>query len=183
MNTGQVISGIGHFGLIGWMLFGGAFMSEPLPFDVTDVEVISEAEFEAMLAGTNAPETVTEIAMPAPPEPDAPPSPDVSSPADRPPEQDAPQVADTPPPDTVPDPVAPVPQPAEVGDQPPEITPPPQEDVAVLVPQVSPRPQARPIDRVAPTPVAQPPEPEAAPDPVVRPETSDVPAEVQAQGY
>ena len=51
MNTGQIISGLGHVGLIGWMLFGGTFQSEPLPFDVTDVAVISEAEFDAMMAG------------------------------------------------------------------------------------------------------------------------------------
>ncbi|MDU8925840.1 energy transducer TonB [Alisedimentitalea sp. MJ-SS2] len=177
MNTGQIISGVGHLGLIGWMLFGGNFASEPLPFDVTDVEVISSAEFEAMLAGQNVPETVTEVAMPAPPVPDAPPTPDLNSTPDNPPEQAEPEVAETSPPDAPPDPVTPAPEPADIADQPPEIAPPPQDDVAVLVPQQSPRPQSRPVERLAPTPVARPPEPEIAPDPVVREETSDEPAE------
>ncbi|MHA7829276.1 MAG: energy transducer TonB, partial [Roseovarius sp.] len=44
---------------------------------------------------------------------------------------------------------------AEVSDAPPDLTP-PQEDVAALVPEVSPRPQPRPAPRVAPEPVAQP---------------------------
>jgi hypothetical protein len=83
-----------------------------------------------------------EAAIPAAPEPETPDAPDVSQPEDASP---------------------------EVSDQPPEIIPPPEEEVTIVVPQVSARPQARPAERVAPTPVAQP-EPEAQVDPVVREE-------------
>ncbi|MDQ2091121.1 cell envelope integrity protein TolA [Marimonas arenosa] len=181
MNTGQVISGLGHIGLIGWMLFGGNFRSEPLPFDVTDVTVISEAEFEAMLAGNNAPDTVTDVAVPAAPEPEVPPAPAVAPAQDPAPEQVEPEVAETPPPEAPPAPVLPAPEPLpqQVEDQPPEVVPPPDEEVAALVPERSPEPQVRPVPRVAPEPVAQPPEPEAQPDPAVREETSDAPAEQQ----
>ena len=48
MNTGQVISGLGHIGLIGWA-FLGAFKAEPLPFDVTAVSVISGATGEVAI--------------------------------------------------------------------------------------------------------------------------------------
>lgn len=165
MNTGQVISGLGHLGLIGWLLFGGAFRSDPLPFDVTDVAVISEADYQAMLAGNNAPETVTEVAMPEPPAVEAPAAPELPATPDQPPEQAQPEVAETPPPEVPPE-------------TPPEIAPPPQDDVAALLPEVSPRPQERPVDRVSPEPTPQPPEPEAAPDPELRQETQDTPAEV-----
>ncbi|MEZ5716855.1 MAG: energy transducer TonB [Paracoccaceae bacterium] len=165
MNTGQVISGLGHLGLIGWLLFGGRFASEPLPFDVTDVAVISEADFQAMLAGNNTPETVTEVAMPEPPAAEAPAAPELPATPDQPPEQARPEVAETPPPEARPE-------------TPPEIVPPPQEEVAVLPPEPAPRPQERPVERVAPEPTPQPPEPEAAPDPVERQETTDTPAEV-----
>lgn len=170
MQVGQIISGVGHVGLIGWMLFGGNFMSEPLPFEVTDVAVISTEDFEAMLAAQDAPETVTDVAMPEAPAPDSPPTPDVSPSQDTPPEQSEPEVAETSEPDTTPEPVVRPPEPAEVQDRPPEITPPPSEDVAVLVPQESARPKARPVERVAPKPVAKPPEPDAEVDPVVREE-------------
>ncbi|WP_137699814.1 ribonuclease E domain-containing protein [Marimonas lutisalis] len=178
MNAGQVISGMGHIGLIGWLLFGGQFQSEPLPFEVTDVAVISGEEFEAMMAAQRAPETVTDVAMPQAPEPDTPPAPQIEAAPESAPDQVEPEVAEIPPQDDTPAPVEPAPPtPTEVEDRPPEIAPPTEEDVAALVPQTSPRPQARPVERVAPTPVAQPPEPEAAPDNVVREETSDAPAE------
>lgn len=172
MQTGQIISGVGHVGLIGWMLFGGSFLQEPLPFEVTDVSVISTEDFEAMLAAQGAPETTTEVAMPQTPTPETPPAPDVSASEDTPPEQSEPEVAETPEPDVTPEPVTPSPAPAQVDDQPPEITTPAEEEVAVLVPQESARPKARPAERVAPKPVAKPPEPETPVDPVVRQETA-----------
>ena len=152
MNTGQIISGVGHIGLIGWMLFGGSFRSDPLPFEVTDVAVISSDAFEAMLAGTSAPETVTEVAMPEPPKPE---------------ETPEPEVAEAPPPEPAPEPR---PEPVK-----PE---PPVQEEAVLAPEESPKPQTRPVPRVAPEPVAKPPEPEVKPDTTTQPETADTPAEV-----
>lgn len=155
MTTGQIISGVGHLGLIVVLLFGGQFRAEPLPFQVTDVDVVSSDDFEAMLAGQSAPETVTEVAMPKPPEPEVEQS--------RLPEASAPDQSQTPP------------------EVPTEITPPtpdsaPDEEAA-LVPEQSARPEARPVERIAPKPVEQPPEPEAEPDPVRREESSDAPAE------
>ncbi|WP_378213101.1 energy transducer TonB [Aquicoccus sp. G2-2] len=155
MTTGQIISGVGHLGLIVVLLFGGQFRAEPLPFQVTDVDVVSNDEFEAMLAGQSAPDTVTEVAMPKPPEPDAEQS--------KPPKPSAPDVSQKPP------------------DTPSEITPPAPDSApdeqAALVPEQSARPEARPVDRIAPKPVEKPPEPDAEPDPVRREETSDAPAE------
>lgn len=177
MNTGQIISAVGHVGFIGWLLFGGQFDAEPLPFEVRDVAVISGEEFEAMMAAQRAPETVTDVATPQAPEADQPPEPDMPSTPDITPEQAEPEVVETPPPDEPPETAAPLPQPQEIEDRPPEIAPPAEEESALLVPQLSARPQARPVERVAPVPVAQPPEPEAAPDEVVREETADTPAE------
>jgi hypothetical protein len=175
MNAGQYISGAGHIGLIGWLLFGGTFASEPLPFQVTDVAVITGEQFDAMMAAQRPPETVTEVAMPAPPKPDTPPEPQPEATRDQPVDSAQPEVAATPPPDKVPDlsQITP-PTPAEVQDTPPEITP-PSEEVAVVVPEQASRPQARPIERVAPTPVAQPPEPEVKIDEAVRQETAPTP--------
>lgn len=181
MNAGQYISGAGHFALIGWLLFGGVFSSEPLPFEVTDVAVITGEQFEAMMAGERPPETVTDVAMPAPPKPDTPPEPQPVATPDKPVESAQPEVAATPPPDKVPDvrPAEP-PAPAEVQDNAPQITQ-PTTDVAALVPERAARPQARPIERVAPTPVAQPPEPEVKIDDVVRQETAPTPEAEQAK--
>ena len=50
MNTGQIISGAGHIGLIGWALFGNVLASDPIPFEVTEVTAISEEEFAAIMA-------------------------------------------------------------------------------------------------------------------------------------
>lgn len=177
MNTGQIISAVGHVGLIGWLLFGGQFDAEPLPFEVRDVAVISGEEFEAMMAAQRAPETVTDVAMPRSPEEDQPTPPDLSSTPDTTPEQAEPDIVETPSTDEPPEETAPEPQPQAVEDRPPEIAPPSEEESALLVPEISPRPQVRPIERVAPVPVAQPPEPEAAPDEVVREQTEDAPAE------
>ncbi len=177
MNTGQIISAVGHVGFIGWLLFGGQFDAEPLPFEVRDVAVISGEEFEVMMAAQRAPETVTDVAMPQVPEADQPPEPDLPSTVDTAPGQDEPEAVETQPPDEPPETVAPAPPPQEIEDRPPEIAPPAEEESVLLVPQISPRPQARPVERVAPVPVAQPPEPEAAPDEVVREETEDAPAE------
>lgn len=179
MNTGQVISGVGHLGLIGWLLFGGQFRAEPLPFEVTDVAMISGEEFDAMMAASRGPETATEVALPTPPAEEETQAPQVETEPDAPPEQVEPEVTETPPPETVPEqpePPAPAPTPEEAVEAPPEITPPPVEEPRPA-PEVSERPQARPVERVTPEPVAPPPEPEAQPDEVVREETQDTPAE------
>lgn len=177
MNTGQVISGAGHLGLIAFALFGGAFQSEPLPFEVTEVTAISSEEFAALTQGEVAPEAVANVDTPEPPQDGE--APALTSEADTPPERSEPEVAETAPPDEVPDPVDPAPAPqADVGDEPPVMQP-PQEDSALLVPEESPRPQQRPAPRVAPEPVAEP-EPDVQVDDVERQEVtpSEEPADV-----
>ena len=69
MNTGQVISGAAHVGLIGWLILGGSFQTEPLPFEVTEVSVISTDAFEVLLSEGPQPAAPTEVALPEVPEP------------------------------------------------------------------------------------------------------------------
>lgn len=153
LNTGQIISGVAHTGLIALAIFGGAFKSDPLPFEVTEVTAVSAEEY-ALLTAPPSPDAVANVDTPEPPAEGQ--APQVSSEADTPPEQDQPVVADVAEPDPVPEVVEPAPVPeAEVSDAPPVLEP-PQEDVAVLAPETSERPQARPAPRVAPEPVAQP---------------------------
>lgn len=138
-HIGHIVSGAGHLGLMGWVLFGAAFAPAPDPFDVTEVAVISGAEFAAMMAAAGAPD-VADVPAPAAPTPAAAPPPVV------------------PPPDlpTAPPAVQPAPpSAAEVTDDAPVMAPPLQ-DVAVLAPERSVRPVPRPVDRVAPEPVAEP---------------------------
>ena len=178
MNTGQVISGIGHAGLIGWVLFGGTFQSEPLPFQVTEVSVISTEAFEALMASGPAPDSATEVALPEQPEV----APD---PVETPTPDDT-VATETPAPTVQPEaevaPKTPAPQPEpEIADVSPE-QPQPLEQ-AVLVPEIAPRPIPRPSERVAPEAVAPPPE-DVAPDAVeqqavTEDKGTDTPAEEQ----
>lgn len=152
-DTGQIISGVAHTGLIAVAIFGGAFTSEPLPFEVTEVTAISAEEYAAMIAEPS-PDAVANVDTPEPPEEGQ--APQVTSEADTAPEQDQPDVAETTEPDPAPEAVAPAPVPeADVSDEPPVLEP-PQEDVAVLAPETSERPQPRPAPRVAPEAVEQP---------------------------
>ena len=178
MNTGQVISGIGHAGLIGWVLFGGTFQSEPLPFEVTEVSVISTDAFEALLSAGPQPESVTEVALPE--QPEVTPDPVETPTPDEAVAVETPAPAPEPEPEVVPETPAPQPEP-EIADTSPE-QPQPQEQ-AVLVPEIAPRPVPRPSERVAPEAVAPPPE-DAAPDvveqqAVTQDEGAETPAEEQ----
>lgn len=173
MDTGHYISGAGHLALIGWALFGGMFMPEDLPSPVTEVSMISPEEFAALTQGVEAPIAAPEIVEPEAPavDPEGDPTPPSPEPEAQP--EPAPQPAETPPPDApdappevLPDPVPP----AAVQDVPPEQTQ-PSEDVAVVLPERTPRPQPRPAPRVAPEAVVQPdPQPDTAPE--VQPETT-----------
>ncbi len=155
LDTGQIISGVAHTGLIVFAIFGGAFKSDPLPFEITEVTAISEEEYAAMIAEPS-PDAVANVDTPEPPEEGQ--APELSSEADAAPEQDQPEVTETAEPDPVPEAVEPEPMPvpeAEIADAPQEPTP-PQEDTAVLAPERSERPQPRPAPRVAPEAVEQP---------------------------
>ncbi|MEQ9260017.1 MAG: energy transducer TonB [Roseovarius sp.] len=156
MNTGQIISGAGHLGLIVWAIFGGAFESEPLPFEAMEVTTISSEEFAALTAPESAPEAVANVDTPEPPQ--AGEAPGLTSEADAAPDLAQPDPAESTPPDEVPEITEPAPPDAEVSDEPPVMQP-PQEDTAVLLPEpVEPAPEARPepAPRVAPEPVARP---------------------------
>ena len=181
MNTGQIISGAGHVGLIGWAFLAGVFTSEPLPFEVTEVTAISAEDYNAILAAQRAPETATDLVLPEPPQAEDS-TPDLGSATDQSPEQAQPEAAGAADPDALPDVIEPEP-PADtqVTDEVPELTQ-PRDDVAVLVPEISTRPQERPANRVAPEPMAQP-EPDVRIDDITQPETvpDEAPAEPQPE--
>ncbi len=170
MNTGQIISGAGHLGLIGWALLGGLFTTEPLTVETTDVSMISGEEFAALLAAEQSPDASAIIETPELPKIDAT-VPDLSSTADDTPDLSQPDTTVATPPDKTPD-VSQITPPdvADVSDQAPQLLP-PNEDVALMVPTISERPRERPTNRVAPIPVA-PSEPEVRIDDVAQPEVA-----------
>jgi hypothetical protein len=170
VNTGQIISGAGHLALIGWALIGGVFQSAPPPFEVVQATAISEEEFAVIMDRERAPEAVADVDTPEPPAPGEA-APSLSSEADTPPEAAQPDANEASPPDPAPD-VSQItpPAPAEVEDAPPVMEV-PQEDMAVMVPEVSPRPQPRPAPRVAPEAVERP-EPDVRVDDVASPEVT-----------
>lgn len=142
--------------LIGWVLFGGVFRSTPDPVVVTGVDIITTEQFDALLARDVPPAPETEVEAPVAPEITADPVPAPQTPPDpvTPPEPPAPTEAPPvdPVPEVLPDPVPPVP---EVAPAPAEITPPTPEP-EVSAPDLSARPVARPVRRVAPEAVATP---------------------------
>ena len=165
LNTGTYISGAGHAALILWVLFGGLFRPDPLPLEVSEVQIMSERGIRradgALAAArkhggcrgapgargrTGAGARADSATCRACTGPAARADPDRGARAG-----DRPGRAPTPPP------------PAEVTDAPPVMEPP--ADEAVPLPETSSPPAASPAPRVAPEPVA-PPEPDAdvAPD-------------------
>ncbi len=180
MNTGQYISLAGHAGLIGVLLFGGAWSSEPLPFDVTEVSVVSSEAYEAALRANEAPDVETDVAAPV--------APDETNDETATPTQDSAPITETPvepvaTPDEAPevDTAQPAPVTPDVEDTPPEITP-PTEDFAALVPERSLRPRQKPIERIAPTPAPAPQVPDTQPEETVQEETvADDPVETPVE--
>lgn len=165
MKTGFYISGLGHAGLILWLLVGGLFTHRtPAPLEVTQVSIVSGEEYAAMMAPAAAPSA--EVTAPKPPAPrpvdrlaEAPaaesvpetnPSPDPVPPAPSDPAPDISQL--TPPPD------------AEVEQNPPVPSVPPEADAGATIVTETSRPREAP--RVAPRP-ALPPPPDAAVSDVV----------------
>mgnify|MGYP005992073391 FL=1 len=166
-TPGTYISAVGHTVLIGWLILGWGLDSDPFPFEVTEMSVVTGEEYAQIVAATTP--------QPSTAQPDTPATPLIEDAPDAPVMEAAPEV--TPPPapteqpaDETPPPVAPTPPapPAEVEDTAPVEPAPPAPEVAAL-PEVviSPRPQPRPTPRIAPTPVAPPP-PDAAVSEVVQ---------------
>ncbi|MCP4821109.1 MAG: energy transducer TonB [Shimia sp.] len=159
MHIGHYISGAAHVGLIGWVLFGGAFRTDLPPVEVSEVAIITAEEFASLSAPQQAPELSTDVAAPTPPK-DAE-TPEVQAAIDEAVQQATPQETETAEPDVapvVPDPEPP--EPEEVTDEAPVMEQ-PEVDTAVIIPDAPVRPDPVPTDRVAPEPVAQP-EPETA---------------------
>jgi hypothetical protein len=174
MDTGQIISGVGHAGLILWVLVGGFFHTpdDAPAVSVTSVSLVSSAEFDAMLsAAPNPPVDQPEQAQPEEAQSDPVSSPRPAAKPNR-PEPPTPEPA----PETDPNPdaseIAALAQP-EVIEAPEPIAPVAEIEQPLLVPQTE---EAKPQDapRVAPVP-AETPEPDAeiaeTPTPAVSPDT------------
>ncbi|GGE60318.1 energy transducer TonB [Actibacterium pelagium] len=177
MNTGVIISGLGHGLLILWLLFGGWFSRpEEAEFTTTEVSILSETEFLALTAPARAPSIVNEAPdVPAPNTELAalPPVPSDARPTPA-PQPDQP----TPPnPEDEPDVsrLTPAP-PKEVADDLPDLPiPPAPEESANLIPDIG---APRPVARVAPTPSPAPtPELDRAPEVSKAPKPSEDAAE------
>ncbi|MCF2869764.1 cell envelope biogenesis protein TolA [Octadecabacter sp. G9-8] len=179
MSVGTYLSGTGHAALVVWMIAGWGMSADPLPFEVTEVSVVSGAEFAALTQGVQPDLPAGDPVEIEPPVIDeTPPAPIIETP---------PEVTETPPPVPAPavetPPEAPdlsVPEtivtdtPPDVPDTPTIVAPPPSAEVGS-----STRPVPRPALRVAPEIIAPPP-----PDATVAPEVaeaatdqSDVPAD------
>lgn len=178
MHTGHYISATGHGILLGWLLLGSVFRSDPPPLNVAEVSVLSEAEFAALTQPTAPAPEVEE--PPAPPAVEPQPQPDPTPPAPEPRPEPAPQPAPEPPaPEPDPDP-APAPAPQPVPDpNPPVEAQPDAPDLTFSAPVETPRPRLRPVERVAPEPVAQP-EPDTSVADEVQ-EAADPQAEAETQ--
>jgi len=165
-SPGTIISGVGHVGLIGWLIVGWGLASEPLDIQTMDVSVVSGEEFEQMRARTTPDPGSADPTAPVPPVVDEtpPPPPAEEEPTETapPPEPVEPPEAETPPPSP-----PPAPPEAEVADVPPvepalPVAPPPTPDVEVSD-QPTP-PQARTVT----SEINAPPPPDANVDDVVR---------------
>lgn len=152
MQTGTILSTMGHAGLIAVALFGGSFRSDAPELAVQEVSVITGAEFAALTARPVEPDVSAQPAALQPPEAETvEPTPPA---ADATPEQARPSPSEPPSPDPV-----------------PEVT---------QSPDPEPEPVPQPIDRVAPVPVPEP-VPEAKPDDVAREEVSPDAGEARQQ--
>lgn len=164
MNKGVIISGIGHVGLILWAMLGGwLFAAREVPeIKVVDVQMISNAEFDAMMSAPPrvedtppeaAPQESSEEPQEPPPEPETSEEPQ-SAPEPEPAPEVQPEPEPLPEPDlTLPEDPAPQPEPVPVPTAPPADVPQP-----IQVPRSQKPPRPRPADKISDTP------PEEAPD-------------------
>ncbi len=160
------MSGTGHAALVVWMVAGWGMSAEPLPFEVTEVSVVSGAEFAALTQGQqpdlppSEPDAIEEpVVDETPPTPVVETPPEVAeppTPIEPPAVETPPEAPDLTPPETVVTDVAP-----DIPDTPTIVAPPPSAEIGN-----STRPVPRPVDRVAPEIVA-PPEPDTAVGPEV----------------
>lgn len=147
MREGLIVSGTVHGLIILWALVGAWLQPTPPeePFAVTEVSVMTNAEFDALVSDAHA----AEVPMPSAPIAPPPETSDIATP----------QV------ETTPRPEAPTPQPAPEAPSPPQVailTPPPRTEVQPEAPQAPEPPAPPPSDPDAPISDA-PPTPRAAP--------------------
>lgn len=128
MSTGGYISGIGHAGLLLWLVMGWGFDAEPLDFEIAPVSVVSGEEYAALVAATS-PQPQTE----------QPPAPETPVVEETPPAPETPQ-------ETPAEPAPPPPAPAA----PAEETPPPP------TPEPLPEPPAEAVEEIATPPAPLP---------------------------
>lgn len=167
MSVGTYLSGTGHAAIVVWMVAGWGMSSEPLPFEVTEVSVVSGAEFAALTHGVQPdlpPNDPAELEQPV--IEDTPPPPSIETPpevAPPPPPVEAPSIEQPPaaPDLTVPETVV-TDTPPDVPDTPTIVAPPPSAELGQSI-----RPVPRPAPRVAPEIVAPP-----APDATVAPDVA-----------
>lgn len=164
-TPGTIFSGLGHVGLIVWLIAGWGFSAEPLRIETMDISVISGEDFDQMRARATPDPGDASPDAPVPPQIDeaSPPLPAADAPA-----QPAPAPEQVEPPSSeLPPPLPPEAPLTEVTDTPPvppapPVAPPPTPDVAV---SDTPTPQQAPT--VAST-ISQPPPQDAQVDDVVR---------------
>lgn len=164
LSKGTIYSGIGHAGLLLWVVVGDFFFAHTPPevIEVTTVSMMTSEEFAAIQATAPAP---SEVVSPEP----------------------VPEVV----PEGVPEQPAPQPEADPIIEPPPEVEPtaepdpaPEQPEDVFVAPEEQPlastatsiRPKPRPADTVAPDPVAVPEETAPADSPPVE-ATSDLPTE------
>lgn len=185
-KIGIYASGGLHAAVILWAIVGDMwFTRTPTePVQMTQVSVISDADFQAMQAAApsagGTPDAVQQTApeaMDAPSQDDAPPevTPEPPQPTAPEPQPAAPEPEPAPEPQPDMSDLTEPPEPAEVVEVPPEMMPPVIEPQDTQTPEFSPRPVAKPARRVAPEP-APTPEPDtqvaAIAEPEARPEES-----------
>jgi hypothetical protein len=166
MSIGTTLSGTGHAVFLVWMVVGWGLSSDPPPFEVMDVSVVSGAEFAAMTQGVQPDlppsepaaieQPVVDATPPAPVEETPPEVAEVPTPVAPPAAETPPQAPELVAPETVVTDVSP-----DIPDTPQIIAPAPSAELGT-----SQRPVPRATPRVAPEIVA-PPEPDATVAPEV----------------
>ena len=160
MQAGYVISGIAHAGFIGWALFGGMFTPKDQDIVFNNVSVLSEAEFQAMIASDQVPEVPQFDLTALEPSEDTDLVPTLAEQTDQDidqsePEQPEPVAEEITPPEPVEPLVVPTPDITTPDVQPPA----PQIETAMMLPDASTDSAPIQANRVAPTPVASPEQP------------------------
>ena len=150
MDKATTLSAIGHLGVILWAVMGDWLFApkDMPPMEVAEVSLMSEGEFQAMMASAPKPKEPTETPAEPPAEPvvaaPEPITPDLPAPQPEPEPVPVEEVL----PETVP--VLPEAQPLEA---PPPVAPPAEEEQPIAVPDSSIKPKPRPAQRITETPV------------------------------